>query len=802
MKLPLSWLRDYVELEASAEEIAERLTFSGTEVEGIRRIGAGCEGIVVGEVRAVDPHPRADRLHCCRVFDGQVERPVVCGASNVAVGARVALAPVGCRLPGGQTIRAAKLRGEPSEGMLCAEDELGLSDDHSGILLLPADAVPGSPLLDVLGGVETVLDLEITWNRADCLSIIGMARELAALYGLPLRVPAPQPAESAGEQAGAYATVRIDDPGACPRYTARVLTGCRPAPSPLWMQRRLAACGVRAISNLVDVTNYVMLECGQPLHAFDHRLLTGGQIIVRRAMPGETLETLDGQVRALTPGMLVIADAERPVAVAGIMGGAGSEIRESTRTVLLESAAFDPAVTHATAVALGLATESSHRFERGVDAAGAEWASRRAAALMLELAGGTLAAGVVDAYPRPAPPRRITCRFDRLNAVLGVAVDPDEACRTLERLQIPVVDREAGQVTVEAPSFRADLEIEADLVEEVARVHGLDSVPAARPTATVVPGADDVRPRVVLECRRVLAGLGLAEIMNYSFTSGALLEAFDPDGAGCRLVLPDPVAADHGVMRDALLPQLTETLGRNLARQSGEVACFEIGSVYGRDADGGSTEEQRLAIGLLGRPQGIGAPTRRKVTPEEMFLWVKGVVERLAGAQRAGEAVFSPVAHPCLEEGWSASVSLGGREAGIVGLLAPALRHRWRMQEPVGLAELRLDAVLTPAEGPPAFIGLAMFPAVERDLAAVVRDAVTHADVVRVIRAHAPPELTSIRLFDTFRAEEWGTERKSLAYTLVYRSNERTLTDDEVNAHQAAILDALRRELDAEIRES
>ncbi|MDP6491746.1 MAG: phenylalanine--tRNA ligase subunit beta, partial [Kiritimatiellia bacterium] len=413
MKLPLSWLREYVDVDASAEEIAEKLTFSGTEVEGIEHVGAGCESIIVGEVLAWEKHPKADRLRLCRVSDGSNELPVVCGADNFDAGDKVALAPVGATLPDGMTIKEAKLRGEVSQGMLCAEDELGLSADHAGIMILPADAAAGTPLLDVMGGVETVLELEVTWNRPDCLCVIGMAREVAALYGLDLKIPEPA-LEETGKPVEEWTRVEVQDAADCPRYTARVLTDAELKPSPMWMRRRLACCGVRPINNVVDITNYVMLECGHPLHAFDFAMLKESRIVVRRAAEGEQMATLDDEERRLTPEMLVIADAERPVAVAGIMGGAGSEISDATQTVLLESATFDPALTHRTSVALGLSTESSHRFERTVDRATVEWASRRAAALMGEHCGATLAAGVIDVCGEAAGQAPIVCRLGRL----------------------------------------------------------------------------------------------------------------------------------------------------------------------------------------------------------------------------------------------------------------------------------------------------------------------------------------------------------------------------------------------------
>jgi phenylalanyl-tRNA synthetase beta chain len=798
MKLPLSWLRDYVSLDASAEEIAERLTFSGTEVEGITRLGAGCEDVIVGEIRAVAAHPKADRLRLCRVFDGKTDVPVVCGADNVAVGDRAAFAPVGAKLPGGMVINEARLRGEVSRGMLCAEDELGLSSDHAGIMLLPPDTPPGTPLLEAIGGIETVLDLEVTWNRPDCLCVIGMAREVAALFGAEMRVPEPA-FEEWGKPVGEWIGVEVANAVDCPRYTARVMTDAVLKPSPLWMRRRLASCGVRPINNIVDITNYVMLECGQPLHAFDCSLLTESRIVVRRAAEGERMATLDGQERILTPDMLVIADARRPVAVAGIMGGADSEIGPATQTVLLESATFDPALTHRTSVALGLSTESSHRYERTVDRDTTEWASRRAAALMAELANARVAPGVVDVYDGRVDPGSIPCRLSRVQRVLGVPIRQDEILAILQALQIQAAPESGDILLVAPPSFRPDLRIEADVIEEIARVYGLDRVPASDPIGRVVMDADDTRPRAVAACRECLVGLGLSEIMNYSFLSVQALDRFGADTADRRVALLDPVSADHGVMRDSLIPQMAESLGRNVTHQEMNAACFEIGRVFFREG-GKIREEERLAVGMMGLPAATLAE-RRPVTPEDAFLSLKGRLEELLRVHNVTGAEWAPGAHPAFETGWCVAISVNGKCAGSMGLLTAGIRHHWRIQNPVAIAEVRLDSVISQVSRNKVFTAIPVYPSVARDLAVIVDESITHGESARVIRSGAPAELTSIDLFDIFRSDEIGERRKSMAYSLTYQSAERTLTDEETNRQHGAIMERLRSELGAEIRE-
>jgi len=801
MKVPISWLNEYVDLAGvSARAIADKLTFSGIEVEGIHAVGGDFPGVVAGEVRSIKAHPNADRLRLCEVFDGREVLPVVCGASNFAVGDKAAFAPAGTVLPSGMKLKISKIRGEVSHGMLCAEDELGLSDDHGGILLLPRETAPGTPLAEVLGPADTVLELEITWNRPDCLCVIGVARELAALYGKPLKMPVFTVEE--GRQAVAeLVSVQIEDPEGCPRYTARVLTEVKIGPSPDWMQRRLKMCGVRPISNVVDVTNYVMLECGHPLHAFDYALLKDRQIIVRRARAGETMATLDGIERRLDATMLVIADAGSAVAVAGIMGGAGSEIRETTATVLLESAAFDPRTIRRTSSALGLSTESSHRFERRVDAATADWAGNRAAALMQSLAAGCVARGMADVYPQPMPKRTIALDIARLNRLLGTAVPPARVREIFEALELPIRMQAGNAFTVEIPSFRPDLECEADLFEEVARVYGLEHIPDTVPSATVVPGADDAPVRAQFKCREALAGLGLCEMMSYSFLAEPLLDEFDASDRGRRVTLPNPVSADHGVLRNALVPQVVECLARNRARQAASAALFEIGTVFGRDEAGCIGEETHVGLGLTGQQSGDSLHARDRMRDEDTFLALKGIVERLVMALRAGETEFRPASAPACEAGTAADVFLAGTRIGYIGLLRRDLRLARRLADPVAVGELTMKPLLASTFETPVFKPLAQYPSVSRDMAMLVDDGVTHGTIMRVIEATAPRELTGVELFDIFHGEGLDKGKKSLGYSLTYQSGERTLTDEEANALHTVIKEALRRELGCQFRE-
>ncbi len=799
MKVPLSWLKEYVPLEAPVADIVEKLTFSGIEVEGVETVGEGLDQVVAARVLAVEKHPNADRLQICRVFDGSGELQVVCGAPNVAEGQVAALAPVGCVLPGGLKIKKAKVRGTVSEGMLCAEDELGLSEDHAGILGLPEDMPPGEPLSTLYGDVDTVLELEITWNRPDCLSVVGVARELAALYGLPLQQPGGEPSQPEGAVADAI-TVDVRDPEGCCRYTAGLLRGVSVGPSPLWMQRRLQLSGVRPINAIVDVTNYVMLELGQPLHAFDYDLVRGQRIEVRRATPGEVLTTLDGEQRKLDEGILVIADGEGPVAVAGVMGGIGSEIGPATSNVLIESACFDPRLIRSASVRLGLRSESSHRFERGVDAVASAAAGKRAAMLMQQMVGGVPAAGLVDVAAMPAQPRIIPLRGARVQQILGVTVPEARMQQIFTSLGFSWQDGGDATYAITVPSFRPDITREADLLEEIARMYGLEHIPEAVPAARVVPTSDDAPARAMARCHEVLAGFGVSEAMHYSFLPAALLDAFTPSDREQRVVLPNPVSEDQGVLRISLIPQLVESLARNHARQIDAAALYEIGTVFFRDTAGQPSEEKRVGIGLMGSLPLPGIQERGHREPADVYFMLKGILEQVVGALHGRELSFRPEFHPYCEQGMAAAVLLAGHPIGYIGLLRKELCKRRRLTEPVAVAECRFAPLSANCFAPRSFVPIPSYPAVSRDVAAVVSEDVTHEQLMRIIARHAPAELTDISLFDIFRGGDIVKGKKSVGYSLTYRSATQTLTDEETNALHEKVRNALQEEVGAEFR--
>lgn len=804
MKIPVSWLNEFVDVsDLSVKEIAERLTFSGVEVESIDTVGANLdEHIVVGEVQACEPHPDSDHMHVCKVFDGTEVFQVVCGAPNVRVGIKTPFAKLGAYIPGGDfTIVPRKLRGVESNGMLCAADELSISSDHGGIMELDSSVIPGTPMKELLPPPETVLDLEITWNRPDCLSVLGIAREMAALLGRPLKLP-PVDFEESESETAKFVDVKVLDAEKCPRYTARFLENVKPVPSPEWMAKRLEMCSVRSISLPVDVSNYVMLECGQPLHMFDYKMLKSGKIVVRSATPGETIRTLDGVERKLDETMLAICDETSPVAVAGVMGGEGSEIKDNTESVLIESALFNAPNVKFTAQKLGLGTEASYRYIRGVDPELADWASRRVAHLMFKYGGAKVAKGVVDVDCRSAAAAPVTLRCSRARAMIGAEIDDDKMVSILESLGLKTLRREGDEVQFEIPSWRLDLTMEADLVEEIARMYGLDAIPSKLPDASAVSTLDDRPFYRKAKVRSLLLGLGFSEAMHYSFLSRKELDVFDSRDPKRRVEIPNPVSAEYALLRDSLLPQLSQSLGRNSSHQIDRAGLFEIGRIFFADPRGIPHEEERLAIGLMG-PFGRPALDRRRaVENEESMLWLKGAVEELAAALHADTLAFTPIEHPAFEKGWAAEIKIGKQKAGIIGLAKKALRHPWRMTQPMALCELRLSVLLKNVDAIDGSIAPSpTFPESTRDVAFVADESLTHERIVEVIRGAGSQFLTEIELFDTFRSKQLGEGRRSVAYSMSFRAPDRTLRDEEVNAAFRAVIEALKSKLGVDIRQ-
>ena len=833
MKVTLNWLKQYVDFDWSPEQLAERLTMLGLEVEGVQKIAGEFEGIVVAQVITRDKHPNADKLSLCRVNDGKGERQIVCGADNFKAGDKVPLILPGQTLPArpGEpplTIKVGKIRGVESQGMMCSPQELGLPDDVNGLLILREDAKPGQPFAEYLGRSpgDVVYDLEITPNRPDLNSVIGIAREISAVTGNPVRLPQiPNLPASITKPAPELVSVRLDDPELCPRYVARLVRGVKIGPSPNWLKNALEKVGARSINNVVDVTNFVMLEIGQPLHAFDFQLLTAAgagegarpMIVVRRAAEGQKFVTLDGQERVLTSQMLLIADETKAIALAGVMGGQNTEINPRTADVLIESAYFKPQNVRATSKKLGLRTESSYRFERGSDIGVCDWASRRAAQLILETAGGTLSPGVVDAYPKPLESVQIALRHTRTDALLGIEIPADKQVELLRHLGLEVATaagvspltgiRMPHSTVFRVPSYRVDLKGEVDLIEEVVRLHGVDKIPATPPRGAIGLNPYDAVHDQLAEARRILTGLGLYEVQGQTLISEVAGKLVAPAGP---VPLANPLSSDMNVLRPSLLPGLLEALRHNVSHRNYDVALFELGRVFthppanqapsrmGEAA--GPLEERRIAISLTGKRNPLFWSGQEREATFDIYD-LKGLLEeffeqfglRSLTYARRGEST------PLFLE--SATIQLGKFQLGEFGQLLQPLARQYDLRETVLLAELNLDVLLARRNTAKSFKPLPALPSIRRDVAMLVPEATTHEAVLQAVKQSKPENLESVELFDVFRGKNVPPGQKSVAYAFTYRRAERNLTDAEVNSTHEKLISQLRDKLSASIRE-
>jgi len=773
MLLSLNWLREFVPYEGDARTLADRLTMLGLEVEEIANPFAALEKIVVGHVLERTVHPSSDHLSVCKVDIGTGEiLDIVCGAPNVGAGQKVSVAPVGTTMPGGLVIKKAKLRGQASCGMICSERELGLGEGHEGIMVLDQALVPGTPICDALGLDQVVLDVSITPNRADCLSVLGLAREVAAAFALPLTIPQAGLTES-GDVFEGFAIE--PDPELCPLYQARLIRGVKIKPSPDWLRYRLLALGLRPISNIVDVTNYVMMECGQPLHAFDRDLLRGSRIRVALAEEGMTLATLDGQDRTLTEKDLLIWDNERPVALAGVMGGANSEITDGSTTVLLESAVFDPASIRKTARRLGLSSDASYRFERGVDQLGNTHAMNRAASLIAAVSGGAVAPGVAKAEPRPFVRKIIPFASAKATKLLGVEMSPGFCRDTLSSLGCEVAGDEPWQVT--APSFRLDLEREVDLIEEVARVYGMDRIEAVLPTVKKsLADLDKADPTFAFlsQVKDWGRGVGLSEVVNYSFVGTADLDrcGLPLDG---RVQIFNPLSEEMNVLRTEIAPGMLGSLRQNMSQDNTRIRIFEIAHSFVQDPKSDTLTRENNRLGIL--LHGSRFPGRYPY-PEGRFDYsdIKGLVEHLlqtlgveaANFERAGQ-------HPYLAP--EIVVRAGDVVVGRVGMIREDLADAYQARGEVWYADLDLDLLLG-LRLHVKFKVIPKFPVVRRDMTLVAPLDLAIGAVIDTVRALQESLLTDVFLVDIYAPE--GSAERNLTYRFVYRHAERTLKDKDV----------------------
>ncbi|TYP00274.1 phenylalanyl-tRNA synthetase beta subunit [Geothermobacter ehrlichii] len=801
MIVTTNWLREFVDFDGDAADLAHRLTMAGLEVESVDHIGQDLDSVIVARLITVDRHPDADRLTVCRVDTGSEELQIVCGATNHRAGDLVALAQVGSVLPGNFKIKKSKIRGQVSMGMLCSEKELGLSEEASGIMILPEGLEPGRPVFEALGLKDTRLEIGLTPNRPDCLSVIGVAREVAALYGRKLKFPSVSVVEQ-GPDIGGETSVTIEEPEHCPRYMARLIRGAKIGPSPQWLVRRLESVGLRSVNNVVDITNLVMLELGQPMHAFDFNLLRGGRIVVRRAEEGSRFTTLDGQERLLKGTDLVICDGEGPVALAGIMGGENSEIREETTDILLESAYFRPTTVRRTSKRLGIHTESSHRFERGTDIEMVPVALDRAAALVVELAGGIVCRGSIDAYPRPFVPARIDLSSERCRDVLGIDLDTEAIRGHLESIGVATGPAAAdGVIACTVPSFRPDLEREIDLVEEVARLAGYDRIPVTMPETRILASRPNPLQNFVRGLRDQMVASGFSEVINYSFISPA---AFDQVGLAAddsrrdAIAILNPLTEEQSVMRTTLVPSLLQTVTGNLAYRSLDLRLFELRPVFLRGEGEEHAEPCRLTAVMTGRRSPLGWASDQNAVD---FYDLKGVVERVLSAAGVENAVWlADGEEPYLHPGKSARIVVDGELLGTAGEVHPVVQEKYGLEQVVYLFELDVEVLRKHAREGVSFRELSRFPDLFRDTAILVDEEISASRVLEVVKTAIPRFAEDIVLFDLYCGKGVPEGKKSLAFRVRYRSKEGTLTDEEINRVHDKIVRRLEKDLGAQIR--
>jgi phenylalanyl-tRNA synthetase beta chain len=797
MLLPINWVKNYVDVDMDINELADRMTMTGSKVEEVMTLRREISNVVVGKILSVERHPDADKLVVCQVDVGMETIQIVTGASNVAAGQLIPAAVHGAKLPGGVTIKRGKLRGVESQGMMCSGEELELKDSDypgaeiNGIMILQEDYPLGMDIKDALDLGGDVIDFEITSNRPDCLSVVGMAREVAITTGKTWFMPDITVKPGVGNIQNEL-KVQVENAQLCPRYMARVVKDIRIGPSPQWMRRRLAAAGVRPINNIVDITNYVMLELGQPMHAFDLDKVEGRQIIVRTARPGETIVTLDDKPRELTTDMLVIADAKKPIAVAGVMGGANSEITGETKQIVFESALFKGTSVRLTSKALGLRSESSGRFEKGLDINMALTAVDRAVQLVQELGAGTVAEGRIDVLGASTEKRKLTVKWNRINELLGLQLSAEEIKDILIRLGMEIaVDGE--NMTAIVPTYRNDIEGVADLAEEAARIYGYDRIPMTLMEGSASRGTKTERQVLIDSVKQALTGMGMYEAITYSFTSPTIYESIgikDNEKFPMAVKIANPLGEDQSIMRTTMLPNLLEVLSRNYNRRQESCSIFEINPVF-----------LPKSLPLTDLPDEVLTLAMGQYGADSDFYSLKGKIEAIVSLLGLDSKIsFQAAKHPALHPGRTAEVLIDGTSIGVFGEVHPLTADNYQMDIRILVAELNLHAMLDMADTNRQHKALPRYPAVTRDLALVVEKKVLAAQILDIIRKAGGHILEDVYLFDIYEGSQIPEGYKSMAYALTYRASDRTLKDDEVNKAHKKILDMLEKETGAKLR--
>lgn len=809
MKVSYQWLSEYVDLKGyTASDLAEKLTRSGIEVDTVENRNKGVTNVVVGYVKTREKHPDADKLSVCTVDAGQGELlQIVCGAKNVDAGQKVPVALVGAELPGGLQIKRAKLRGVESMGMICSAKELGLNEkllpkeQQEGILVLPEDTKVGAPILEVLGIGDEVMELDLTPNRSDCLSMIGVAYEIAAILGRDVRLPEDEvglhPSQT---KISDQLHVDISAAEQCSRYSARIISGVKVGPSPLWLQSRLTAAGVRPINNIVDVTNYVMLEYGQPLHAFDSAKLEGGRIDVRLAREGEKFVTLDNVERTLAPHMLLVTDGAKPIALAGVMGGANSEVSAETTTIVLESAKFDGGTVRKASRQLGLRSEASVRFEKEVNADAVIPALDRAASLIAKLAGGSISEGIAESVKHRAEPVIVRISLDKINRYLGTELSSLEIKVILNRLHFQYEDKNNGEWHIHVPLRRGDITRDVDIIEEIARLYGYDNIPVTPILGATTPGSLTREQSIRRTLRRLLTESGLHEVVTYSFTHPEQIAGFRgmyPDAKPIALSMP--MSEERSVLRTSLVPHLLDTALYNRNRNMDDVAVFEIGKVFVTSEDALTTlPQEKWMLGIVWT--GKRSPAHWGGKAEKVdFYDLKGVFEKLTFALGIEEIRYSSAQPEGFHPGRTAEIAIGSGAIGRLGQLHPALQQAKDLEDTYVL-EIELEPLIEHASFRIEYKPLPKYPSIGRDMAIVVDAGVPVGEIRSTARDTAGSLLESIEVFDIYTGERLGGGKKSVAFALVYRHPDRTLTDEEVAELHGKVVTALEQTFGAELR--
>ena len=799
MKLSFSWLKEYVPVSCSPDEFEEALTMSGLEIDGYEVISAQFQGVQVGRVLSVEKHPNADRLSLCKVESGEKNYQVVCGAPNVREGLLVPLAVPGAVLPGGFKIKKTKLRGVDSEGMICSSKELELSDDSAGIMELPGDLTSGADFSEVVNTEDTIFNVELTPNRGDCCSVLGLARETSAVFDLKMIknriVSEPLPVKHTSK------IVSIKDTDDCPIYSAKIVKDVQIGPSPDWLKRRLESIGLRSINNVVDATNYVMMELGQPLHAFDYDTLEDRCICVRRAAKGEKITTIDEVERSLDESVLVIADSKKPVAIAGIMGGLHTEVTEKTVNILLESACFNPGRVRIGTKKTGLSTDASYRFERRIDPAGVLPALNYAAELILKLAGGNASENEVSSS-KVFKPKCIPLRPLRVRQVLGLDIDENEIIALVERLGFKLTERNGESLKISVPTCRGDLTREIDLIEEIARLHGYNRINEESPLLRILHDRSifSQTGKLARQTREILISLGLNEIVNYSFIGEELLKnaGLTCNDESGNIQIVNPVSEDQKIMRPSLLPGLLQTASRNAANGNSTVCCFELGRIF-HSVSFGSNVKEKLSLGILitGNAWGSGWHEGFKTLD---FYSLKGIIEELMQNIGLNNYEIKSGSQECFHPGRTAEIFCDNTKFGLLGEIHPGISDALRIHNPVLFAGIDFDFIADHCSREILFNEISRYPTVSRDLAILVDKNMKQSEVLNSIKEAGAVYLSKVSLFDVYAGKNIPDNKKSLAYSLLFQSNRGTLTDNKVETDMATIRGHLKKNIDCDFR--